>query len=195
MGESCLTAIRLFVLHFGQCDPKKCTAMKMARFGRAVLVKDLRSLLLPHGAPLLDPFAPRFLSREDSPLAERKGLIALDSSWDQTDGQSFRAMTRGLRTQPRALPYLLAANPVKFGQPFRLSTLEALAAALIILGRRRQAEELLGLYTWGPRFLELNREPLKDYEEAVDEGAIRRASSSYSGVVEGTLEGTQEKRY
>ena len=105
--------------------------------------------------------------------------MALDASWDRTDRRSFRAALGGLRTNPRSLPFLLAANPTKFGQPLRLSTLEALAAALVILGRREQAVALLGLYTWGPVFLELNREPLEDYERAADEGELRRASAAY----------------
>ncbi|MGQ9583588.1 MAG: hypothetical protein ACUVV6_08785, partial [Thermoplasmatota archaeon] len=42
MAESRLSApgcIGLVVLHMGQCDPKKCTALKMARFGWAVVLR------------------------------------------------------------------------------------------------------------------------------------------------------------
>jgi len=66
----------------------------------------------------------------------------------------------------RALPFLLAANPVNWGKPFKLSTLEAFSASLYILGEREQAERLLRLYTWGEQFYNLNREPLEEYASA-----------------------------
>jgi pre-rRNA-processing protein TSR3 len=178
VGEAERLAIKLFVLHAGQCARKKCTALKLARFGKARL---LGGPFFPPGTLLLDPFSPRLLSRADLPLAERKGLLAVDCSWDLADRRSFDALLRHRRAEPRSLPYLLASNPVKFGQPYRLSTLEALAAALMMLGRRGQAEELLGLYTWGPRFLELNSEPLDDYAAAGDETEVRAAQCEYSG--------------
>lgn len=177
MGEQERLNIRLFVLHAGQCDRKKCTALKLARFEKARL---LSGPFFPPGILLLDPFSPTLLSRADLPLAERKGILAVDCSWDLIDSHSFGDILKTRRTRPRSLPYLLASNPVKFGQPYRLSTLEALAAALVILGKRRQAEELLGIYTWGPRFLEVNREPLGEYANAKDETELRALQKEYS---------------
>ncbi len=205
MAESRLSApgdIRLFVIHMGQCDPRKCTALKMARFGAALVARvgragpggrgppiqllgargpqgRARGPAVPPGALLLDPFAPRLLSRADLPRALRRGLAALDTSWDRTDSRVFSSLRARLAVERRSLPFLLAANPTKFGQPRRLSTLEAFAAALVILGRMEGARELLGLYTWGPRFLELNREPLEDYASASDEEGVRRAQGLY----------------
>ena len=175
MGEEGL--IRLFVLHAGECDRKKCTALKLARFGKADLVK--RGARLPPGIISLDPFSPRLLSAADAPAARRSGVLALDCSWDRIDPGAFGGFFSGRRVEPRSLPYLVAANPVKFGQPFRLSTLEAMSAALYILGWRRQAADILGIYTWGPRFLEVNWEPLEDYANAPDEPGLRRAQSAY----------------
>lgn len=175
MGEEGL--IRLFVLDAGECDRKKCTALKLARFGKAILVK--RGGRLPPGILSLDPFSRRLLSPADAPVARAKGIFGLDCSWDRISGDAFHGFTCGRRVEPRSLPYLLAANPVKFGQPFRLSTVEALAAALYILGWRRQSVDVLGIYTWGPRFFEVNREPLEDYANAADEPGVRRAQSAY----------------
>lgn len=171
--------IPLFLLHAGECDRGKCTALKLARSGGARLVG--RGGGFPPGCISLDPFSGALLSPADLSRAERKGIVALDCSWDRARARRFTGRLRGRRVEPRSLPYLLAANPVKFGQPFRLSTLEAFAAALIIIGRRRQAEAILGLYTWGPRFLELNREPLESYAAAVDGPGVRRAQEDYAG--------------
>ncbi|MGQ9583634.1 MAG: ribosome biogenesis domain-containing protein, partial [Thermoplasmatota archaeon] len=144
-----------------------------------------RGPAIQRGALLLDPFAPRLLSRADLPRALERGLAALDTSWDRTDSRTFGSMTAGLAVERRSLPFLLAANPTKFGQPLRLSTLEAFAAALVILGRSEEAKRLLGLYTWGPRFLELNREPLEDYASATDDEGVRRAQALYTGEERG----------
>jgi len=180
VGENESIGIRLLVLHAGQCDPKKCTALKLGRFGKANILK---GPFFPPGILLLDPFCPHIISRDDLPLAERKGLLALDCSWSLANCRIFNDSLKHRRTQPRSLPYLLASNPVKFGQQYRLSTLEALAAALIIIGRRRQAEDILGIYSWGKRFLELNREPLEEYEAASRESEIRIIEANYLGRI------------
>jgi pre-rRNA-processing protein TSR3 len=169
--------LRLLVVHTDECDRKKCTALKLARFGKAKLLAG-RPFFRP-GTLLLDPFAPTLLSGADAPLAQRKGLMAVDCSWNFTSPSSFRDSLGGRRTEPRSLPFLLAANPTKYGQPLKLSTLEAFAAALVMLGRRRQAEDILGIYSWGLRFLELNREPLEEYSLCVNEERVREVQRSY----------------
>jgi len=63
---------------------------------------------------------------------------------------------------------LVAANPTYYGRPTILSTAEALAAALFILGERSRAKEILSIFKWGPTFLELNHEPLEAYANADD---------------------------
>jgi len=70
------------------------------------------------------------------------------------------------RLQPRTLPLLLAANPVNWGKPSRLTTAEALATVLSLIGEDQQAREVLGAFRWGERFFELNREPLEAYASA-----------------------------
>ncbi|MBN1860364.1 MAG: DUF367 family protein, partial [Candidatus Thermoplasmatota archaeon] len=153
--------IRLVVYHTNEDDPKKCTAKKLHRFGYAVLVKSQRRL--PYHAVLLNPFAQKSLSQEDLRSALEHGLVALDCSWKHVE-QTFQTL-EGTMTS-RALPFLLAANPVNYGKPYQLSTLEAFSAALYILGEVAQAREILRIYTWGLRFLELNQEPLEEYRLA-----------------------------
>ena len=70
------------------------------------------------------------------------------------------------RLQARTLPLLLAANPVNWGKPSRLTTAEALATVLSLIGEDDQARDVLGAFRWGERFFELNREPLEAYAGA-----------------------------
>ncbi|HII23445.1 MAG TPA: DUF367 domain-containing protein [Candidatus Poseidoniaceae archaeon] len=64
------------------------------------------------------------------------------------------------------LPLFLAANPVNWGKPGKLSTVEALAAATYLTGNKEQAISLLSAFRWGQRFIELNFEPLEEYSSA-----------------------------
>ena len=73
---------------------------------------------------------------------------------------------KSTRLQPRMLPLLLAANPVNWGKPGRLTTAEALATVLYLVGHADQAREVLGAFRWGQRFFELNQEPLDAYAAA-----------------------------
>jgi pre-rRNA-processing protein TSR3 len=148
---------RLFVYHAGQCNPKKCTAKKLAKFHLVDLLSSTRPLIRDKTV-LLDPSARTPLCRADVV----KTLVAIDCSWKQREHvfQSLRARCR------RRLPYLIAANPVNYGRPYELTTVEALGAALYILGQPQHARELLGKFKWGPTFLALNAAPLNEYAEA-----------------------------
>jgi len=153
--------IKLYVYHANEDDPRKCTARKLARFGFVKLERNIRRL--SRNKVLLNPLAEKTLSKEDLDLAYRNGLLALDCSWKNVD-KSFEYLDK--INHSRALPFLLAANPVNYGKPFKLTTLEAFAASLYILGEVEYATELLNLYKWGKQFLILNKEPLDEYRKA-----------------------------
>ena len=154
--------IGIFVYHAKQDDPKKCTTLKLKRFGLARVVPHIRAL--PYGAVILNPFCSKAFSPADRPVIARHGLAAIDCSWIHAD-QVFDLNTRRVS---RALPYLIAANPVNYGTPTKLSTVEALAAALYIAGFSEEAEKLLSKFKWGPEFIRLNRKMLDAYAKAKD---------------------------
>jgi len=132
-----------------------------------------RPSALPKGAILLTPEADRALSRADAPRAERRGLAVLDVSWKRGEFPKVPQAT------PRALPYLLAANPVNYGKPFVLSSVEALAAALVVFGREDEARTILAKFVWGGQFLALNREPLDAYMSAKDSTGVVAAQAEF----------------
>ena len=163
--------IPLFALHLDACDPKKCTAKKLARFGMIATHAKVRQL--PRNGVILQPEAGVALSREDAPAAESGGLGVVDTSWKRGEFPELP------HHRQRALPYLLAANPVNYGKPFVLSSVEALAAALVILGHDDQARTILSKFSWGDQFLILNAEPLSEYRAARTSSEVVAAQSEF----------------
>ena len=161
--------MKLYVYHANEDDPKKCSARKLAKFGYVILEENIRRI--PKDAILLNPFADKSFSKEDKIFAEKNGILVVDCSWKNAE-HSFDFLDK--RCRSRALPFVIAANPVNYGKPFKLTTLEAFAVALYILDDVEKAKEILNLYKWGPHFLELNKEPLEDY----------RATKSSTEIIE-----------
>ncbi len=166
--------VPLHVIHLAQDDPKKNTARKLARFELVRLVE--RPARAPAGAILLDPFSEKALSPEDASAAAARGVVALDCSWKLAEDVFPVARERRL---PRALPFLVAANPVNYGRPFKLSTAEALAATCAILGEPAQAAALMSKFIWGPTFLTLNAEPLAEYAKAATSAEVAAAQALF----------------
>lgn len=164
--------VKLHIYHANQCDPKKCTGKKMARFGLANLFGKVQNI--QRGSILLDPMAQKALSPADD---ISRGITVLDCSWEELERVFPQLEMKKLRH--RALPYLLAANPVNFGKPFKLNSVEAFAAALYILGYKDQAATILSKFNWGHTFLELNHEPLEDYSKAKDSRDILKIQDEY----------------
>src|SRR2546426_12702396 len=154
-----------------ECDPKRCTAGKLVRCGLAEAPP--RAGVLPRGCVVLHPNGEHVLSPEDRRDAEERGIAVIDSSWKRGD------VPRIPRHPARALPYLLAANPVNYGKPFLLSSVEALAGALWILGHASEASEILSKFGWGTQFLTLNREPLDDYARAKTRADVLAAQAEF----------------
>lgn len=149
--------VRLMVYDFRQDDPRKCTSAKLRKFR---LVRSLNGLKQIHRSSIvLNPDSSKTLSKNDRPLVENHGLVALDCSWNLSE----EIFQRNIPGENRQLPALLAGNPTNYGVLGKLSTAEALAAALYITGFAEEAKRVLSIFKWGDTFLSLNQEPLEAY--------------------------------
>lgn len=167
-------AIPIHVYHTGQDDPRKNTALRLHKAGKAQLFDDVKHA--PRHAVLLNPFAKKALSREDLEDMRKHGLLALDCSWKQAE-EAFPVLLGSTRS--RALPFLVAANPINYGKPFVLSTAEAIGAALAIVGETRQARDVLSAVPFGDLFLTVNRNPLEDYAKCATSAQVVAAQMAY----------------
>lgn len=161
MGEN----IPVHAIWLAQDDPKKNTAVKLSRRGDLTLHERFNKL--PRRGIILEPLCGKVFGPEDhSTLLEEGGsLVGLDCSWAQIE-DSVEQVMRRTKLQGRMLPLLLAANPVNWGKPSKMTTAEALAATLYLMGREKQARRLLSAFRWGEQFFVLNKEPLDAYRDA-----------------------------
>lgn len=168
--------LKIVVYHARQCDPRKCSALKLKRHNLVWIVHQPRAL--PSGAVILNPFSKKAFSPADRKRIEGRGLVALDFSWKHADDV---ARLLNLHGASRCLPYLIAANPVNYGKPTKLSTVEALAAALSIAGFREEAGQLLSVFKWGSTFLSLNKALLEAYSQASNSGEVVETQKCFMG--------------
>ncbi len=161
MGEN----IPVHAIWLAQDDPKKNTAVKLSRRGDLTLHERFNKL--PRRGIILEPLCGKVFGPEDHSILLEEGgsLVGLDCSWAQIE-DSVEQVMRRTKLQGRMLPLLLAANPVNWGKPSKMTTAEALAATLYLMGREKQARRLLSAFRWGEQFFVLNKEPLDAYRDA-----------------------------
>jgi len=160
--------MKLQVLMFYQDDPKKCTAAKMVKFGLAQNIKKINSKGM-----VLDPFSKKTLIPKDKSIINT--IVGIDCSWNLVDS-AFSKNFNGIK---RKLPPLLAGNPVNYSKLNKLTTAEALAGSLFILGFKDQALQLLDKFKWGHTFYELNQNLLDEYSKLENEEQIESILKDY----------------
>ena len=150
--------MKITVFHADECDRKKCTSIKMEKLGKCKLIYNINRI--PGGAIVLNPYSEKAVSYEDAKYVEKRGIVGLDCSWNEvSSSKKFFSLSK----YHRSLPFLIATNPVNYGKPCILSTVEAIAATLYITRFKDEAYKLLDGFKWGHTFLELNCELLESY--------------------------------
>ena len=131
--------------------------------------------------PLCSPNAKRVLSPADKDLLEQYGAAVVECSWVRV--QEIPWSRIGGKCE-RLLPYLVAANPVNYGRPWRLNCVEALAACFCICGHQDWAEVALRHFPYGKPFLEINSQLFKRYAACQDEDEIKKAEETWLAKLE-----------
>jgi pre-rRNA-processing protein TSR3 len=127
------------------------------------------------------PNAKRILSGADRGLLEQHGAAVVECSWVRIKEVPWSRI--GGKCE-RLLPYLVAANPVNYGRPWRLNCVEALAASFYICGHPDWAEVVLQHFSYGQAFLEINSQLLKRYAACSSEEEIKKAEEVWLEKIE-----------
>ncbi len=176
--------LRLWVILAGEDHPKACTGRRLMHWGRVRLMANA-SRDAP-GPVVLDPYAPTPLSSADRATAARSGLLVVDCSWNRLSarggfpGEDGRTSRHGSR---RRLPILMATNPQHYGRVAQLTTVEAFAAALYVLGRESEARRVIDGFAGGEEFWEVNQIRFDRYRASKNAADILAAEKELFGAV------------
>jgi pre-rRNA-processing protein TSR3 len=135
---------------FEHCDPKRCSGKKLARQG---LIQTLKIGQRTKGI-VMSPKGSCAVSPADRHIVEEAGIAVVEASWARIEEIPFAKIKS---PNERLLPYLVAANPVNYGKPYKLNCVEALAACCFIVGMNEAGHALLDPFGWGHVFYEINR--------------------------------------
>eukprot|EP01114_Cavostelium_apophysatum_P019495 TRINITY_DN6302_c0_g1_i1.p1 TRINITY_DN6302_c0_g1~~TRINITY_DN6302_c0_g1_i1.p1 ORF type:complete len:296 (+),score=51.72 TRINITY_DN6302_c0_g1_i1:133-1020(+) len=177
--------IRLAMWDFGQCDAKKCTGRKLSRMG---MLRELTVNQRFRGV-ILSPLGQVAISPADRDVVAENGISVIDCSWAKLDTIPF-AKLRG--KYERLLPMLIAANPINYGKPLKLSCVEAIAATLYITGYKEEASQILGKFKWGETFISVNKELLEKYSACKTSAEVVVVQSEYIATCEREQEEKRE---
>ncbi|KAL2441776.1 18S rRNA aminocarboxypropyltransferase [Exophiala dermatitidis] len=162
---------------FGHCDSKRCSGKRLMHFGL------MRELPIGQKYPgvVISPNAKKVLSPADRELLEQYGAAVVECSWVRVQEVPWSRI--GGKCE-RLLPYLVAANPVNYGKPWRLNCVEALAACFAICGHHDWAEIVLQHFPYGKPFLEINSQLFKRYAACQDEEQVKTAQETWLAKLE-----------
>ena len=134
-----------------------------------------------HSGVIISPNAKQTISPADRELMEQYGAAVVECSWARVKEVPWARI--GGKCE-RLLPYLVAANSVNYGKPWRLNCVEALGAAFYICGHPEWAEEVLSHFSYGQAFLDINSSILKRYAACTDEADIKKTEEAWMARLE-----------
>lgn len=171
--------LKLAMWDFNHCDPKRCSGKKLERLG---LIRSLRVGQSFKGL-IVSPNGKKVVSPEDRDIVISSGCAVVECSWARLDEIPFNKIGGGGKTE-RLLPYLVAANQVNYGRPWKLNCVEAIAACLVITGHWEEAESLLNNFSWGVNFLKINDEILKKYASCKNSDEVKAIENEWLAKIE-----------
>lgn len=170
----------------GHCDPKRCSGQKLMKQG---LMREL-AIGQKHSGVIVTPNGKQVVSPADKEILEQYGAAVVECSWART-GEVPWSKIGG--KHERLLPYLVAANSVNYGKPWRLNCVEALAACFAICGHLEWAEQILAPFSYGEAFLDINSTVLKKYAACKDAGEIKAAEAAWMERLEKEYADSRDK--
>jgi pre-rRNA-processing protein TSR3 len=176
-GPAGAPSFRAACWDLGHCDPRRCSGKKLMRLG---MMRELQ-MGQKHAGVVITPNGKHTVSPADREVLEQFGAAVVECSWARTKEVQWSKL--GGRCE-RLLPYLVAANTVNYGKPWRLNCVEALAAAFFICGHPDWAEEVLAPFSYGPSFLAINRSLLKKYAACETEADVKRTQDEWMARLE-----------
>ena len=127
---------------------------------------------------MLTPSGQQAVSPADRDIVEKYGICVVECSWARIDEIPFGKL-KSRPSYARLLPYLIAANPVNHGRPWKLNCAEAYAATLWIVGMEDVAREVMSKFRWGHSLWELNDELLNKYAACKDSKEVVSVQNEY----------------
>ncbi|KAB5533633.1 hypothetical protein GE09DRAFT_1144604 [Coniochaeta sp. 2T2.1] len=156
----------------GHCDPKRCSGKKLMKSG---LMRELH-VGQRHNGVIITPNGKSVVSPADRETLDAYGAAVVECSWARVKEIQWGKV--GGRCE-RLLPYLVAANSVNYGKPWRLNCAEALAAAFYICGHADWAEQIMEPFSYGRAFLEINGSLLRKYAQCADASEVKRTEKEW----------------
>lgn len=164
--------MRKVIYEFGQCDPKRCSGHKLVKNNKVQSIPIRQNF----NGVILSPNGKCTISPADREHISRFGIGLIDCSWNQIDSFDFSKLPK---KNNRLLPWLVAANTINYGKPWKLNCVEALAASLYIIGEKEEAKSIFEGFSYSDEFFRLNGEILELYSNCKDGEEVVKVQNEY----------------
>ncbi|EMD35246.1 hypothetical protein CERSUDRAFT_138933 [Gelatoporia subvermispora B] len=170
---------------FDHCDPRRCSGKRLARLG---LIDELKVGQRFRGV-VVSPKGTQVISPADREIVLKHGVAVVECSWARLDDVPFNKISS---PNERLLPYLVAANPVNYGKPWRLNCVEAVAAAFYITGFNEYGDHLMSKFGWGSSFFEINKHLFERYGGCTSAADVEQMQSQIMEEMEASYAQARE---